>query len=147
MSFQPDHTIDRHLTPPLSPSTSLNSSAASSASSSCVSSQRGSLNHLSATRPDRQHLEHHNSAEKLRFMANGLEEDVLMLDDWEPEEEEDNEDEKPMNGVHGERILLIVFKSCDIIPRHPSDEDWGQFDCQWRISGRANMRASSESRG
>jgi hypothetical protein len=106
----PSRTIDRHSTPPLSPSTSLNSSAASSASSSCVSSQRGSLSHLSATRPDLQHLEHHNLAEeKLCFMPNRLEEDVVMLDHWQPEEEDDDEDENQIHGIHGERILRIIF--------------------------------------
>lgn len=94
MSSLPNHIIDRHLTPPLSPSTSLNSSAASSTSSS----QRSSLNHLSATRPDPQHLELCDPAEKLCFMAKRLEEDVVMLEDWEPE------DEVQMNGLHGKRI-------------------------------------------
>lgn len=103
MSSLPNHLIDRHLTPPLSPSTSLNSSAASSTSSSW-SSQRSSLNDLSATRPDPLHLEHHDPAEKLCFMANRLEEDVVMLDDWEPEEDDEEEDERHMNGLHGKRI-------------------------------------------
>jgi hypothetical protein len=38
-------------------------------------------------------------------MANRLEEDVVMLDDWEPEEDEDEDEdeaEKQMNGLHCE---------------------------------------------
>lgn len=104
MSSLPNHTIHRHLTPPLSPSTSLNSLATSSASSSCTSSQRGSFNYLSAARPVPLHMEDHHPAQKLRLMTDRLEEDVVMLDDWEPEgeDEDDNDDEKRISGVRGE---------------------------------------------
>lgn len=125
MSSLPNHTIDRHPTPPLSPSTSLNSSAASSASSSCTSSHRGSLNHLSATRPDSQQLEYHDPAEKLGFMADRLEEDVVMLDDWEDDEEE----EKRMSGIHGKRILEHIFQVAMPFPAHLMR--MGVFDCEW----------------
>ncbi|KAH8990574.1 hypothetical protein EDB92DRAFT_761910 [Lactarius akahatsu] len=98
MSSLPNHTIVRHSTPPLSPTTSLNSSATSSAPSSCTSSQRGSLNHLSAARPITQHFGHHDPTEKLGLMIDRLEEDVVMLDDWE---EDEDEDEKQTSGAHG----------------------------------------------
>ncbi len=68
------------------------------------------------TRPVPQHLEHHDPAEKLGLMINRLEEDVVMLDDWEPEGEDENEDEKQLSGVHGERILKHSFQSCYAIP-------------------------------
>jgi hypothetical protein len=71
-------------------------------------------------------------------MADRIEEDVVMLDDWEPEKE--GEDGKQMSGIHGERILTNSFRTLLRFPATPSDEDW----VEWRISGR---QTSSESRG
>ncbi len=49
-------------------------------------------------------MEDHHPAQKLRLMTDRLEEDVVMLDDWEPEgeDEDDNDDEKRISGVRGE---------------------------------------------
>jgi len=97
---------ERHPTPPLSPSTSSGSSRESSAPSLSPSPLSTLLPRDINVRlrpyPDSQPLEHCDRTSQLGLMPDRLDDDTVMLDDWE-----ENEHERPER-VHGEQILEIV---------------------------------------
>ncbi|KAI0269572.1 hypothetical protein BGY98DRAFT_298512 [Russula aff. rugulosa BPL654] len=100
-------TGDRHPTPPLSPSTSSGSSRESSApsfSTSTSSHLPSNMDGLRSSYPDPQPLGHGNAVIERGGMPDGLEDDTMMLDEWEGE---GKREEREHDGKHIERILEI----------------------------------------
>ncbi|KAI0266785.1 hypothetical protein BC834DRAFT_113200 [Gloeopeniophorella convolvens] len=103
----PSNAIDRRSTPPLSPSSSPDSSATSSSSSSSLSLPLHNDHHCDhPSPPTSQSDEQFGPPAKLGLMTDQLDEDAVMLDDWEEDERERSDGYNEGRDISGRMAII-----------------------------------------